>query len=269
MNSNKYFVDETGDLTLFNKHGRIIVGEEGVSNYFMLGVANIPNPKEIHIELNELRNELLNDPYFKDVPSIQPESKKTSVMFHANEDLPEVRREVFKLLVKYPIKVQVIIRRKDVLAQIAKYNFELTKNKFKENVIYDDLVKRVFRNLLHKVEENTIYFSKRGKKARTEMLQKSIDRAKHNFENTYKIQSDKPVDIISSHPKEHGGLQIIDYYLWTLQRMYERKEDRFFNLLRENFSLIIDLDDKRNNEYGEYYSKRNAISIKKIMLDKG
>lgn len=269
MNSNNFFVDETGDLTLFNKRGRIIVGNEGVSNYFMLGVANIPNPKEIHIELNNLWEELLNDPYFKNVPSMQSESNKTSIMFHANEDLPEVRREVLKLLTKFPVKVYVIIRRKKELAKIAKYNFELTKNKFKENVVYDDLVKRAFRNLLHKVDSNTIYFSKRGKKARTEMLQQAINQAKLNFENKYNIKSDKPVKIISSHPKEHGGLQLIDYYLWTLQRMYERKEDRFFNLLKENFSLIIDLDDKRNNDYGEYYSKRNEITLKKIMFEKG
>lgn len=265
MNSNNYFVDESGDLTLFNKKGRIIVGSEGVSNYFMLGAANISAPKIIHDELNDLRNNLLSDPYFKDVPSMQLNANKTAVMFHANEDLPEVRREVFNILIRNSVKVQVIIRRKQELAEYSKYNFELTKNKIKENTIYDDLVKRLFRNLLHKVESNNIYFSKRGKKERTEMLQMAIKKAQSNFEFKYKIKSDKTVKIISSHPKEHGGLQLIDYYLWALQRMYERKEDRFFNLLKDNFSLIIDLDDKRRNEYGEYYSSRNQLTIKKML----
>ena len=47
-NINHNFVDESGDLTLFNKRGKIIVGEEGVSKYFMLGVANIPGYINIH-----------------------------------------------------------------------------------------------------------------------------------------------------------------------------------------------------------------------------
>jgi len=32
-----FFVDEAGDDTLFDKKGRVIVGQEGCSNYFILG----------------------------------------------------------------------------------------------------------------------------------------------------------------------------------------------------------------------------------------
>ncbi|NOG99236.1 MAG: hypothetical protein HND52_14865 [Ignavibacteriae bacterium] len=41
LQEKNYFVDEAGDLTLFNKRGKIILGSEGVSNFFMLGVAEI------------------------------------------------------------------------------------------------------------------------------------------------------------------------------------------------------------------------------------
>ena len=200
---------------------------------------------------------------------MQPKAKKTALMFHAKDDLPEVRREVFKLLVDNPVKVQVVIRRKSELAKLTKATYKLMKQKLTENDIYDDLVKRLFRNLLHKADENNIHFSKRGKKARTEALNAAIEKAKLNFEKKFNKKSDKPVNIISALSKDYGGLQVIDYYLWALQRMYERKEDRFFNLLKNNFRLIIDLDDKRNNEYGEYYSVQNSISIKKIMPDQG
>ncbi len=190
-------------------------------------------------------------------------------MFHAKDDVPEVRREVFKLLVENPVKVQVVIRRKSVLAHLAKQTFSIMQIKLSANDIYDDLVKRLFRNLLHKADSNIIYFSKRGKKNRTNALADAIEKAKLNFEKKYNKRSDKPVNIISSSPKDKIGLQIIDYYLWALQRMFERKEDRYFELLKDNYSLIIDLDDKRKTEYGEYYSSRNRISLKKIMLDQG
>jgi len=57
---------------------------------------------------------------------------------------------------------------------------------------------------------------------------------------------------------------VIDYYLWALQRLYERQEDRFFNLLACDYRLIIDLDDRRNKPQGEYYSDNNPFSLEKI-----
>lgn len=95
-----FFVDEAGDTTLFDKKGSIIVGETGNSKVFMVGVAMVSDPRNVRIELNNLRQSLLKDPYFSGVPSMQPEAQKTCLYFHAKDDLPEVRREVFNLLKK-------------------------------------------------------------------------------------------------------------------------------------------------------------------------
>ena len=37
-----YYVDEAGDGTLFNARGKVIIGEEGCSRYFMLGILEVP-----------------------------------------------------------------------------------------------------------------------------------------------------------------------------------------------------------------------------------
>ncbi len=76
---NNYYVDEAGDLTLFNKRGHMIVGKEGVSRVFMVGVAYLPDPKPAHHKLKRLRTELLPEPYFKDVPSMQSEVKNRNL----------------------------------------------------------------------------------------------------------------------------------------------------------------------------------------------
>lgn len=259
-----YYVDEAGDLTLFNKKGNIIIGNEGVSKCFMVGFAQVPNPKSASTQLEALRNELVQDPYFKDVPSMQPDRKKTALIFHAKDDLPEVRREVFKVLQKFNVKVQVAIRRKTDLAQSASTLYKATGKKMNENDIYDDLVKRLFRNSLHKADKNIIHFARRGKSDRNIALQTAINKAKSNFQSKYEIDSDKPVTIIPAYPHEYIGLQIVDYYLWVLQRLYERGEDRFFNLLAKDFRLIMDLDDTRNKKYGEWYSDSNSLDLKKI-----
>jgi hypothetical protein len=57
-----YFVDETGAGTLFNRKGRVIVGTEGCSRFFILGLADIPAPDVLGRDLNELRAQLLADP---------------------------------------------------------------------------------------------------------------------------------------------------------------------------------------------------------------
>ncbi len=260
-----YFVDEAGDLTLFDKKGRVIVGNERVSKCFMVGFAYVPNPEKAKAKLELLRKELLTDPYFKNVPSMQPENRKTAFIFHAKNDLPEVRREVFKLLLTFESKVQIAIRRKLELAKSAQLLFKVSGKKLNENDIYDDLVKRLFRNSLHKADENIIHFARRGNSERNAALELAINKAKVNFQFRYNISADKPVKIIPAYPNEFIGLQIIDYYLWALQRFYEKGEDRFYQLLENDFRLIMDLDDTRKKVYGEWYSDRNKLDLKKIM----
>ncbi len=118
---------------------------------------------------------------------------------------------------------------------------------------------------MHKADINNVFFSFRGKSHRTSALENAIKKAQQNFINKYKIESIKPVRIQSCYPFENVGLQVIDYCLWTLQRLYEKHEDRFYNLLSNKFKLIMDLDDKRNNEYGEWYNERNILKIKKLL----
>ena len=65
-----YFVDEAGDPVLFDAKGRIRVGTEGCSEYFILGKLDIDDPDGLSRRLEELRTELLADPYVKGVPSI-------------------------------------------------------------------------------------------------------------------------------------------------------------------------------------------------------
>ena len=259
---NNYYVDEAGDLTLFNKRGHMIVGKEGVSRVFMVGVAYLPDPNMAHRKLERLRTELLGDPYFKDVPSMQPEKNKTAICFHAKDDLPEVRREVFKLLPKFNAKVQVAIKRKEYLVKTARL-LKGRQTKLSPDDVYDDLVKRLFKTGLHTAEKNRIVFARRGK-VRRRALEKAIRKAKINFEKKTGIRSESETVIFSAYPSQYAGLQVIDYYLWALQRMFERGEDRFFHLLAPAYRLIMDLDDTRNKPYGEWYSDSNPLELKKI-----
>ena len=110
-----YFVDEAGDSTLFGARGRVLVGNPGCSHYFMLGVLQVADVPALSAGLSELRQRLLANPYFKGVPSMQPERHKTALAFYAKDDLFEVRREVFQLLSWQPVRFFAVVRDKQAV----------------------------------------------------------------------------------------------------------------------------------------------------------
>jgi len=260
-----YFVDESGDLTLFDKRGRPLVGCDGVSKTFMVGVLKIPDPHAADKELAALRVKLLDDPYFQGVPSLRMDAGKTAMLFHAKDDAPEVRREVIRLIASLDCQVIVAIKRKTVLMNRARWMMSDGHTKLNTNDVYDELITRLFKNLLHKAERNVIVYARRGKAHRRDAFQKAIQHAKYNFERQHGITAAGDTDIECSVPSAHAGLQVIDYFLWAVQRIYERGEDRFFNALAQHYKLIMDLDDTRSRAYGEWYSKANPLALKKIM----
>jgi len=257
-----YFVDEAGDLTLFGRRGKNLVGTEGVSKCFMVGMAHMIDPVKLREELQLLHRELLHDPYLKDVPSMQAGKRKTARCFHAKDDCPEVRMEVFKLLAGHDIKVQVGIRRKASLVREARAALRAGRD-WNPNTVYDNVVKTLFKRSLHKAK-TVIYFARRGKSDRARALREAIERARENFQRDTGISSDKPIRIVPSVPSEVAELQVIDYFLWALQRLYERGEDRYFEFLRPHYRLTMDFDDKRNKSYGECYSDQNPLTREKI-----
>ena len=103
-----YFVDESGDPCFYDKYGNYIVGNEGCSKLLMLGFIKTEDPKHIRKALKEARDKIINDPYLKDIPSLQ----KSSKFFHATDDCSEVRQEVFKCIAILNFKAQFVVARK-------------------------------------------------------------------------------------------------------------------------------------------------------------
>jgi len=265
----EYYVDEAGDLTLFNKKGRIIIGNPGVSQFFMVGVAQISDSDQLGQKLESLRKNILKDPVYKNVPSMQLEANKTAVAFHAKNDLAEIRLKVFEILKNSDTKIYVAIRNKKNLAHSAQRKYQETGEKLNQNKIYDNLVTRTFKNLLHKADANQIVFARRGNKPRETALENAIDKARKNFEKKWDRISLSDITIKSAYPSKYWGLQVVDYYLWALQRLYERKEDEFFNPIAHQYRLIMDLDDRRKKRYGEYYCDSNPLCLKRIDFYRG
>ena len=93
-----------------DRKGRVLF-REGVSpSNFLLALADVRDPEGLTAAMEGLRTELLDDPYFSAVPSMQPGTGKTAVFFHAKDDIPEVRHKVFSLLARQDLKFLAEVR---------------------------------------------------------------------------------------------------------------------------------------------------------------
>lgn len=260
LSSQVYYVDEAGDSTIFSKKGKILIGSEGCSRFFTLGLLQVGDPLSLKTELDQLRDNLMADPYFKGVPSMQPEAKKTALAFHAKDDLPEVRREVFALLrSRNDLGFYAVVSDKfSTLAYVQNRQAHDQAYHYKPDETYDFLIRRLFKQRLHQSDNYQIVFARRGNRARNKILREQLEIARQRFEKRPEIPPNLQVE--SGYPKNHAGLQATDYFLWALQRLYERQEDRYLFPIWSQCKLIIDIHDNRRHGYGEYYNRTNPLT---------
>ena len=261
-----YFVDEGGDSNLFSKTGKVLVGTEGCSRFFILGLLDVPDPVALNGRFDELRARLMSDAYFKNVPSMQIDERKTALAFHAKDDLPEVRRDVFQILrdtegLRF---FAVVADKLSVLEYVRQRNKRESTYRYHPNELYDYLTGRLFKDRLRQHNRYEIIFSKRGKSGRTDSLRRAIEFAPDQLENQSNLPSNMLTDVSSnvsaSTLKEHAGLQAVDYFISALQRLYERGKDRYLVYLWQAFGSVHDIDDTRKTDYGIYYTQNRPLT---------
>lgn len=206
-----YYVDEAGDPVLFSDKGRVIVGKEGCSKFFILGMLDVVAPDDVANAINKLRQQLLADPYFANVPSMRPEKRKTARLFHAKDDLPEVRREVFKLLGDMDLRFYAFIRDKRVIAEkVLAHNKVKPTYRYHPNQLYDRCVPMLFQERLHQHAAYRVVFAKRGSKDRTQAFERGLEQARSRFRQKRRIEGTAPIELVASDSERVTCLQATD-----------------------------------------------------------
>ena len=253
-----YFVDESGDGVLFNAKGQVLLGQSGgAMDHFIMGLLEVDEPGALSLELEQLRADLKADPYFKDVPSFQPERGKTATAFHAKDDLPEVRREV---LMRHSVKFYAEVRdMRAVLAYVRERNARNGDYRYRPNELYDSSVARLFKNRLHQYESCRVCYAVRGRSDRTKAFADSLLLARERFSKQWDKHVATTIEVMPAQPFQQAGLQAVDYLLWALQRYYARQESRFLEMVWSKVSLIHAVDETSAAPYGVYYSKTKPL----------
>lgn len=266
------FIDEAGDPTLFNRKGQSLVGRDGCSRFFIVGKLEVDKPEALSQSLTTLRKEILADPYFAGVPSFQPERKKTALFFHAKDDLPEVRYEVFKLLraAGDDLRFHAVVSDKEALCQReSAKRLQNPRYRYRTDSIYDALVQSLFSKFHRLADKYEVCIARRGKKDRNQAITTALKAAEREFEQKYGLSrgGDDVWNIVISDPKQTVCLQAVDYFLWGVQRFYERKEDRFLNMLWPQIGEIHDLDFGPSR--GTFYTNQRLLTLEDRFGEKG
>jgi len=131
--------------------------------------------------------------------------------------------------------------------------------RYKPDQLYDHAVRRLFKERLHKHDGYTIRFAIRGNSHRTEAFRAALERARNRFARERGVPIISKLDVKACRPTDEPALQAVDYFLWALQRTFEKREDRYLELLWPQCSLVVDVDDTRVAEYGAYYTKQKPL----------
>jgi hypothetical protein len=252
------FLDEAGDTTFYGKGRTPAIGIlDGVSLCFILGMVKFRSPLEpIRREIQHLQEQVANDPYFKDVPSIQKKKAELGgYYFHATDDTQEARKVFYEYIKTLDMSFEAVVGRKIPVIYTRKHNN-------RETEFYADLLSHLLKNKLQNETGLVLNVAQRGKVTRNLVFKQALEKATSRF-----LISRIPDHIKAKiafnvqYPRTEPLLNITDYLCWAVQRVFEKGEVRYYNFVAEKVSLVIDLyDNSKYENSGNYYTIQKMLT---------
>ena len=250
------FIDEAGDMTFFLK-GKVPapLGGNGISRTFILGMAYIKQDLEqVRGFMKTFCEEIENDPYFNEIPSVKKRIDQGGFYLHAKDDPPELRYKFLMFLLEnVDFSVQMVVGRKQLTRFVNKHHSQ-------EREFYADLLSHLLKDK-GSYEKLVINIAERGSSTKNNNLEIALSQAhkRHAKTRQYKYRANIKFNVqrYSSEP----ALAITDYILWTMQRVFEKGETRFYDVVKDKIPLILDLyDTTKYKNYQNYYSPKNPLT---------
>jgi hypothetical protein len=121
----------------------------------------------------------------------------------------------------------------------------------------------IFQNVMHRYQHSFIYFAKRGSRNRQAPLSGAIRRGIERFEQKWSAQVTTTYKVQAQSPIGEPCLSVIDYMNWAVYRAFTRGEMRYYRVVEEKISLLVDLYDTAKYPRN-WYTRKNQFDIKKI-----
>ena len=250
------FLDEMGDTTFWGKGRQLILGQEGVSHSFGLGIVKFNRPiKEICEEVQALQTEIEADPLFNTLPSVQKRIKQGGFFFHACKDTPDVRAVFMRYIRQLDCQVEAVVARK-IPALFEKNHHD------REDEFYADLLSHLIKHRLKRPGKLVLNIAARGSATRDKSLNHALELALQRAEKRWQNETMHAKVVFNVQtPLTEPLLNIADYLCWTIQRVFERGETRYYDYLQERIRLVVDLYDFDNYAGSKnYYNHKRPLT---------
>lgn len=251
------FVDELGDTTFYGSGKQIILGTEGVSLTFGMGIVRIDRPlNEVRAEIVALQKQVEGDPLLNVIPSVVKRAQRGGFFFHACKDMPEVRTAFLRYLRELPCEAEVVIARK-IPSLFA------LKHHGRDDEFYADILSHLIKGRLKRPQRLVLNIAARGSSTRAKVLDEALAKATGRAEKRWAADALKGEVVFNIQtPSREPLLNVADYLGWAVQRVFEKGETRFYDYLREKIRLVVDLYDSENyaDNRNYYDHKRNPLT---------
>lgn len=253
------FLDEAGDTTFFGKGKTPIIGFNGVSKSFAIGMVRFNEPlDEIREKIIAFQNKIATHPLYKDIPSVKKRVENGGFYFHAKDDLPELRKDFFDLINTFDCSIQIIVAKKNVTRFVHKHNA-------KDAEFYADILSHLIKDKFKKYNRLVLNIAKRDSSTKTKNLISALEKAKGRFDKNPRNKDIKMADILFNVVPftQEPLLAVSDYLCWTVQRVFEKGETRYYDYMISKISIVVDLYDNQNyKKGGNYYTLKKPLTPK-------
>ncbi|CAN5668351.1 hypothetical protein BH11VER1_BH11VER1_17240 [soil metagenome] len=255
------FMDEAGDTTFFGRGKIPIIGQLGVSLSFSIGMVKFGGAlKSIREQIISLQQEIVADRYLNRLPSIAKKINGKGFYFHATDDPPEVRERFFKFIDSLDCTIEVMVARKIPALFVSKHNGQ-------DSEFYADVLSHLLKNNLQLEHKLVLNIAERGNSTKNVNLDRALAKAveRHSKKHGPNGICCSVVFNVQNHYTE-PLLNVADYLCWSVQRVFERGETRYYDFMENKVSLVVDLYD--SGSYGgskNYYTRKNRLTaVKKL-----
>jgi len=251
------FLDEAGDTTFFGKGRELIVGNPGVSRAFSIGMVKFNCAlDDVRQQVLALQRQVEQDDYLKAIPSIRKKQEAGGFYFHATDDPPEVREVFFKYLKNLDCSLEVAVARKipDIFAK---------KHNSRETEFYADVLSHLIKTKMKMGGRLVLNISQRANSTSNRNLEVSLEKAIGRACKHFSAQdlTTQVVFNVQNHRTE-PLLNVADYMCWSVQRVFERGETRYYDFLGDRIRLVVDLYDTEHYTGNlNYYRGKRRLTV--------
>ncbi|HMH24544.1 MAG TPA: DUF3800 domain-containing protein [Puia sp.] len=259
-----YFLDEAGDSTFYGKGKTPILGGEGVSGCFILGLLKINEPLDgIRKKVIDLQNQIAADPYYDKILSILKKKAAHGYYLHAKDDVPEVRKSAYELIQRIDCSFEAVVARKLYYLYEHKHNGNQAE-------FYADLLSHLLKKRLWKYDRLVLNIAEQRRCTALNNLQKGLNKAMAYSKSRYLGRTNNYKVVFNvQKPTTEPLLNIADYLCWSIQRVFETGETRYYDYISNKISVVWDIYDFAGTRNGQnYYSKARRLTEANCIKEK-